>query len=659
MADRPSSGSLELVANTATADSRTATCWARNGNGTQLLEDNHNDSTIGTEATTLPAAASAFAAATATAIHDSEHSVIQSIGGLDAPSTMSSVTLQLPDADLQCGSLYHNAFHMLNSMQQQEEDVAAAAGDAGTTNHPEQYGHDFRHGESNNGDVPDTKVASSSAGTTIGNKSPTTGQYKAAQASKKSSNESSTVGTDSETCTLGTSTASGSRSDVDKDTDEKTEQALAASNNGIAEDPTERRDVWNSLPLPLPLAPLHQPNLEHLEEDILDELPPPALASISLTGTDGIQPMPIDVGVGAAQRPAWPARGPGAYAATPGMELARQATVDYDRAVSSAAALAGNRRAVDIDDNTLASSFFLPHHATSNLVQARSVPQDDGTIGYADPVDLEAAQRKALEQNRKKWCWCSLAASFLLVGFVVVVVVVVFSLGADDGGDSANFGDSPNATPSLLIPLDLVLPDFTMAAITASPVSPQALAYEWMLNDPYRSNYTDQRLYQRFALVTLFYATNGTGWSNNKNWLSYHVHECDWEIVPLEFSMTPIPKIQPTACDNENNGTVVQHLGLNKNNLYGSLPPELSLLSSSLQALTLRDNQFFGTLPSELGRLSELRHFNMYWQFPIWGLSGTLPSEIGLWTHLKMFQLGENALLNGTLPSEIGMWTGE
>ena len=637
MATPNATTNTELVADTATAGSCTAICRAGNGQ----RENHHNDSTIGTEGTTLPASATATATATATtAMFDSEHSIIQSIGGFDALSTLSSVTMQLPSADLQCGSLYHNAFHLLNSMQQEEAE--AAAGDAGT-NQPEPSGHDFRHGASNEKE-PGTEAASST-----GNKSPA-GQYKeVAQEFKKNSNKS-TFGTDSDTDILGTSTTASSHSDVDKDMDEKMEQALAASNGkkgmeGIARDP-------NSLPSPLPLAPLHQPNLEHPEEN---ERAPPALARNVFT----------DVNVGVAPPPAQPASGPGAYAATPGMDLARNATVNYHRAVSAAAALAASRRRIDVDDDTVAASFVLPDDATSNLVQARSVPQDDdGTIGYADPVDLEAAQRRALakklEQNRRNWYWCSLAAFFCLVVFVVVVVVFYFA--ADDGAYETDGAHGDSATPSLLIPLDLVLPDFTMAAITASPDSPQALAYEWMLNDPYRSSYTDQRLYQRFALVTLFYATNGTGWSNNKNWLSYRVRECDWEIMPLDKmrnSMTPLNEIHPTACDTESNSTVVQHLGLNNNNLYGSLPPELSLLSSSLQVLTLRENHFFGTIPSEFGRLSELRHVNMYQPLPRSELSGTLPSEIGLWSHLSIIWLGEHVLLNGTLPSEIGMWTGE
>jgi hypothetical protein len=29
-------------------------------------------------------------------------------------------------------------------------------------------------------------------------------------------------------------------------------------------------------------------------------------------------------------------------------------------------------------------------------------------------------------------------------------------------------------------------------------------------------------------MATIFYSTNGTGWLENDNWLSYDYHECDW-----------------------------------------------------------------------------------------------------------------------------------
>ena len=58
--------------------------------------------------------------------------------------------------------------------------------------------------------------------------------------------------------------------------------------------------------------------------------------------------------------------------------------------------------------------------------------------------------------------------------------------------------------------------------------TPQALAYEWLLGDPDIGIYSEERRIQRFAMATLYYATNGDYWTNNASWLNYSVPECEW-----------------------------------------------------------------------------------------------------------------------------------
>ena len=60
------------------------------------------------------------------------------------------------------------------------------------------------------------------------------------------------------------------------------------------------------------------------------------------------------------------------------------------------------------------------------------------------------------------------------------------------------------------------------------PTTAQAQAYQWLLEDPFAETYTDARLLQRFALATLYFATNGDDWYNATNWVSYELHECEW-----------------------------------------------------------------------------------------------------------------------------------
>ncbi len=62
-------------------------------------------------------------------------------------------------------------------------------------------------------------------------------------------------------------------------------------------------------------------------------------------------------------------------------------------------------------------------------------------------------------------------------------------------------------------------------------MSPQYKAFQWLLGDPSLMTYTDARKIQRFALATLYRATNGPGWLQRDGWLNYSVHECSWAFV--------------------------------------------------------------------------------------------------------------------------------
>ena len=46
--------------------------------------------------------------------------------------------------------------------------------------------------------------------------------------------------------------------------------------------------------------------------------------------------------------------------------------------------------------------------------------------------------------------------------------------------------------------------------------------------DPDFTNLTMARRLQRFALATLYYATNGDEWTDAHGWMQYDVHECEW-----------------------------------------------------------------------------------------------------------------------------------
>ena len=132
----------------------------------------------------------------------------------------------------------------------------------------------------------------------------------------------------------------------------------------------------------------------------------------------------------------------------------------------------------------------------------------------------------------------------------------------------------------------------------------------------------------RAALEALYNATGGANWTNNANWVS-SLPLSDWHGVTVD-----------------GNGCVTG-LDLNDNELTGTIPSELSNLSS-LERLNLFNNQLTGTIPSELGNLASIERLNLFNN----QLTGTIPSELGNLSSLLELGLSGNQL-TGTIPVEL------
>ena len=73
------------------------------------------------------------------------------------------------------------------------------------------------------------------------------------------------------------------------------------------------------------------------------------------------------------------------------------------------------------------------------------------------------------------------------------------------------------------------LPEETRQVVNTGQ-GPQAEAYQWMAGDSALRdrNFTTPQLEQRFAMATIYYATNGPSWTKNDLWLSHDDNECNW-----------------------------------------------------------------------------------------------------------------------------------
>jgi Leucine Rich Repeat len=206
----------------------------------------------------------------------------------------------------------------------------------------------------------------------------------------------------------------------------------------------------------------------------------------------------------------------------------------------------------------------------------------------------------------------------------------------------------------------LILPDYTQLSL-ADTTSPQSRALDWLVDTDlfFISNTTLNKKKVRFALATLYYATNGSGWRFSTGWLNSS-DECEWYYQQtVAGGWCPSGDLFTQLSINENylSGTIpaemallsdLQTLDLYSNSgLKGTIPTELGLLDK-LELLTLRSNALTGTIPTELAGMARLTDLYL----PANDLTGSIPSELSKMILLKKLDLRSNALM-GSIPFEL------
>ena len=160
----------------------------------------------------------------------------------------------------------------------------------------------------------------------------------------------------------------------------------------------------------------------------------------------------------------------------------------------------------------------------------------------------------------------------------------------------------------------------------------------------------------RAVLVTLYNATDGADWNNNRNWLSEAplgewfgvTTDDDGRVIELDLSQNQLSGGIPARLGGL---TDLEELDLFGNQLRGEIPPELGYLAN-VTRLSLWANQLRGSIPPELGNLASLEWFAL----GINQLSGEIPPELGNLTNLGQVDFTLNQL-SGEIPSELGNLT--
>ena len=188
------------------------------------------------------------------------------------------------------------------------------------------------------------------------------------------------------------------------------------------------------------------------------------------------------------------------------------------------------------------------------------------------------------------------------------------------------------------------LPLDTREVINSDLASPQARAFDYMLQDPNYGTYTQARILQRYALVTLYFATQGDTWNQNAGWLSYDIHECDWQQSSTAASLALYDSTSVQVCSSiftsDTSDRSYQSLQLANNNLQGTIPPELQLLTD-LQVLDVSQNydQLQGNLPDVMfERCTRLRDVVVFEN----QLTGSIPTALASLTNLQSFHAWDN-----------------
>lgn len=114
-----------------------------------------------------------------------------------------------------------------------------------------------------------------------------------------------------------------------------------------------------------------------------------------------------------------------------------------------------------------------------------------------------------------------------------------------------------------------------------------------IIDDPFQPSRDSPWLVPRFALAAVYFATGGHNWTSSDKWLTIDP-ACDWHGI---------------YCDRF--GTFVNELDLPANNLAGTIPPAINMLSDLL-GVTFSANNLAGTVPwLALGSIPSLSYLSL------------------------------------------------
>jgi hypothetical protein len=207
--------------------------------------------------------------------------------------------------------------------------------------------------------------------------------------------------------------------------------------------------------------------------------------------------------------------------------------------------------------------------------------------------------------------------------------------------------------------------------MTTNTASPQYKAAQWIIHiDEARLCPNDYAvIQQRYALAVFYYSTSLLPWKNcgadpktspcsSDTIISSNQRSSTSTVVDLSSVIDNVIALMDasvTAADSQRwlssshvcswygvkcNGQLeATHIWLDSNNLSGTIPFELSVITNSLSSLSLLHNSLYGSLPPSLGDNSNMVEFHVAFN----NFSGTIPDTYSNWSILKSFNVEGNS----------------
>lgn len=216
------------------------------------------------------------------------------------------------------------------------------------------------------------------------------------------------------------------------------------------------------------------------------------------------------------------------------------------------------------DDSEESTRVQEPNNDYQEEVPAMLVDAEEEERIRREKVEREVQEK--LEQKERNTSiakvitgfWCSRRTKIISASFLVMAILAV-ALGI---GIWIRLKPPPPPGPIEELTTLLSSVSFDNGAALRTESTPQYDALVWLANDTNLDSYSESQKIQRYSLTTLYFASNGSQWSESDGWLQGD-DECTW-----------------LGCRCFNGS--ITGIGLQNNSLYGKIPEEIALMSHSL-----------------------------------------------------------------------------